>query len=605
MIERVAAELAPIQVGVGVKGGSEAAVHAARRFLASIRDNPDEVIVKLDFRNAFKCLRRDCMLEQVAKMVQEIYAFCLNAYSGQPLILFNNSHIESATGVQQGDPLGPLLFSITLHPILLRAVSELKVGYLDDVTIGGSIQDVETDVELIREHAQTIGLDLNPSKCEIIGECSVSNDSICHDFVRVSWEDAELLGSPLSQGNKQNTILESKCSQLTTAMSRLHLLDAHYALSIISNCISAPKLMYTLGTSCCFANDLLARFDIVVRNGLESVLNIQMSDMQWLQASLPVREGGLGVRSVVSLAPSAFLASAVSTRSLQNELIPHIASLNDTDFDTCMAHWSELSLCDPVTGVGADKQWIWDSLVVDKMKGHLFSLCETDLDKARILAASAPRAGDWLHVIPSANCGLFLENEEVRTAVSVRLGAPVCITYDCACGMTVDRLGLHCFSCKKCPGRYTRHSLLNDVVWRSFQRAKIQAQKEPAGLAVSIPKSDGTTALKRPDGASLIPWKRGRSIAWDVTVANTFAASYISATEVEAGSAAERAAQLKITKYNEIARNHIFVPLACEVTGVWCSEAIDFIYELGNRISAATSDRRESSFLFQRLSIAL
>ena len=157
---------------------------------------------------------------------------------------------------------------------------------------------------------------MNPSKCEIIGECSVSNDSICHDFVRVSWEDAELLGSPLSRGNKQNTILESKCSPLTTAMSRLHLLDAHYALSIISNCISAPKLMYTLRTSCCFGNDLLAQFDIVVRNGLESVLNIQMSDTQWLQASLLVREGGLGVRSVVSLAPSAFSASAVSTRSL-------------------------------------------------------------------------------------------------------------------------------------------------------------------------------------------------------------------------------------------------------------------------------------------------
>ena len=121
----------------------------------------------------------------------------------------------------------------------------------------------------------------------------------------------------------------------------------------------------------------------------------------------------------------------------------------------------------------------------------------------------------------------------------------------------------------------------------------------------NINKSDGTAALKRPDGASLIPWKRGRSVAWDVTVANTFAASYISATEVEVGSAAERAAQLKIVKYDEIARNHIFVPLACEVTGVWCSEAIDFIYELGNRISDATSDKRETSFLFQRLSIAL
>ena len=50
------------------------------------------------------------------------------------------------------------------------------------------------------------------------------------------------------------------------------------------------------------------------------------------------------------------------------------------------------------------------------------------------------------------------------------------------------------------------------------------------------------------------------------------------ATEGKAGSAAEQAAQLKIAKYDEIARNHIFVPLACDVTCVWCSEAFDFIY---------------------------
>ena len=50
--------------------------------------------------------------------------------------------------------------------------------------------------------------------------------------------------------------------------------------------------------------------------------------------------------------------------------------------------------------------------------------------------------------------------------------------------------------------------------------------------------------MKRPDGASLIPWKRGWSLAWDVTVSNTFARSYISATVDLAGSAAERPASL-------------------------------------------------------------
>ena len=45
--------------------------------------------------------------------------------------------------------------------------------------------------------------------------------------------------------------------------------------------------------------------------------------------------------------------------------------------------------------------------------------------------------------------------------------------------------------------------------------------------------------------------------------------------------------------------------LACEVTGNRCSEAIDFLHELGDGISAITGDRRESTFLIQRLSVAL
>ena len=54
----------------------------------------------------------------------------------------------------------------------------------------------------------------------------------------------------------------------------------------------------------------------MLRTGLSTILNVDLSGDQWLQASLPVRDGGLGIRSAVMLAPSAFLASAAGTTEL-------------------------------------------------------------------------------------------------------------------------------------------------------------------------------------------------------------------------------------------------------------------------------------------------
>jgi len=63
------------------------------------------------------------------------------------------------------------------------------------------------------------------------------------------------------------------------------------------------------------------------------------SDSQWLQASLPVRYGGLGVRRVSSLALPAYLASAASTLSLQNEILSRCAVSENTFFQTYLSLW--------------------------------------------------------------------------------------------------------------------------------------------------------------------------------------------------------------------------------------------------------------------------
>ena len=83
---------------------------------------------------------------------------------------------------------------------------------------------------------------------------------------------------------------------------------------------------------------------------------------------------------------------------------------------------------------------------------------------------------------------------------------------------------------------------MNDLVARAFTSAGIPSSKEPKRLVLS----DG----KRPDGLTLVAWKGGKPLAWDVTAVCTAADSYAAASAREADAAAERAAKLKIAKYS-------------------------------------------------------
>ena len=78
----------------------------------------------------------------------------------------------------------------------------------------------------------------------------------------------------------------------------------------------------------------------------------------------------------------------------------------------------------------AEKQHIqkaWDKHVAtNHRKPILYRAC-TDVDKARLLAASSPHSGDWLHAPPITAIGLRLSDEAVRIAVAHRLDLCVCV----------------------------------------------------------------------------------------------------------------------------------------------------------------------------------
>ena len=93
---------------------------------------------------------------------------------------------------------------------------------------------------------------------------------------------------------------------------------------------------------------------------------------------------------------------------------------------------------------------------------------------------------------------LRMDNDTIRVAVGLRLGAPLCRPHTCHhCGSDVDSLATHGLSCRQSQGQHFRHAAMNDIVHRSLPTAKIPSRLEPSGLQ----RSDG----KRPDGVTMVP----------------------------------------------------------------------------------------------------
>ena len=112
----LAADFRPCQLGVKTPGGCEAAVYSARRYLQTFSAN--HVLAKLDFTNAFNSLDRRDMLLAVKDRLPELYAFSLSAYLQPSCLYYGPFKLMSNEGPQQGDPMGPLLFSNTIQPLL-------------------------------------------------------------------------------------------------------------------------------------------------------------------------------------------------------------------------------------------------------------------------------------------------------------------------------------------------------------------------------------------------------------------------------------------------------------------------------------------------------
>ena len=237
-----------------------------------------------------------------------------------------------------------------------------------------------------------------------------------------------------------------------------------------------PKLLYILRTSPCFDNTLLASFDDAIRRGLSLVLNLELTDTQWSQATLPVQMESLGLRSACMLASSAFLASAAATIPLKDAILSgSTKGAEDPAVSSATKIWT--AQAQSATQVEAMRyiQKAWNTpMAVKVFEKILTDDSNTQTDTARLREAATPNAGDWLHAPPLTAVELRLSDEAIRIAVGFRLGSRTCQPHSCVCGAMVDAKGLHGLSCKISASRQIRHTQMNYIIWSSEVRQEIE-----------------------------------------------------------------------------------------------------------------------------------
>ena len=154
------------QVGVGTKRGAELASHFFRCLVESPQPK-ENVILKIDFENAFNSINRQFMLEKVFEIHPEVYKYSHSAYSQPSFLFYGDSVIKSCEGTQQGDPESPALFSDSIQDLIDSLESKINLWYLDDGTLSDDYRNVLKDLKKIVEAERKLGLKIKPTNCEI------------------------------------------------------------------------------------------------------------------------------------------------------------------------------------------------------------------------------------------------------------------------------------------------------------------------------------------------------------------------------------------------------------------------------------------------------
>jgi hypothetical protein len=357
----VAPELADLlqevnQIGVAVPKGGEALIHSFNAYI-NTHKHEDLGLLQFDAHNAFNRVSRTVLLKTVRAHpgLRCIAKYVEFNYQDPTLLHYHGHVIQSAAGVQQGDPLGPGLFSMVLRELLLavRALlakespddPDLEGWFMDDGALVATPKYIGRFLRAMIKLGPEYGIYPNLTKSTVwwwnLHQPSararmksflpvIPGSSPEEPQAEVTILEADgtiLLGCPIGGPDFCREYIKTRVSRVDGLVSMIEGLDdSQIQLLLLRLCVGFPRIVYALRTANPeWIQEELKAFDEIIIRAVTDITG-QLTKLAITQIRLPTRNGGLGLSSAVDTADVAFVAGVFGSQKLQQQMLERTQS---------------------------------------------------------------------------------------------------------------------------------------------------------------------------------------------------------------------------------------------------------------------------------------